>query len=41
MFTIVAFIVGAWFGMIFMSLFSAGAYEKGFKDGGKYFGNEK
>ncbi|MGE6379911.1 hypothetical protein [Peribacillus muralis] len=32
-FVMVAFIVGAWVGMFFMSLFSAGAYEKGFKDG--------
>lgn len=29
---IVAFIIGIWLGMFFMSLFSAGAYEKGFKD---------
>ncbi|WP_285292093.1 MULTISPECIES: hypothetical protein [unclassified Bacillus (in: firmicutes)] len=33
MFTFVAFIVGTWVGMFFMSLFSVGAYEKGFKDG--------
>lgn len=28
----VALIIGIWLGMFFMSIFSVGAYEKGFKD---------
>lgn len=35
MFIIVAFFIGTWVGMFFMSLFSVGAYEKGFKDGSR------
>lgn len=35
LYIIVAFIIGTWVGMFFMSLFSVGAYEKGFKDGGR------
>ncbi|WP_285289455.1 hypothetical protein [Bacillus sp. ISL-57] len=29
---VVALIIGVWIGMFFMSIFSVGAYEKGFKD---------
>lgn len=29
---VVALVIGVWIGMFFMSIFSVGAYEKGFKD---------
>jgi ammonia channel protein AmtB len=33
---IFAFIVGGLFGTLFMTLFAAESYEKGFKDGAKW-----